>query len=397
MALLYSRTPEKRKKLLYGTGVLAGVALVTVGIFASNGWFPHTDAFSGKRYGWFGQPLAKNAPSAWNPLPDPTPTPQLSKELIYAGQKLITIEDKNATAVPPADLAIWRPGSQGVWWIFNPATGWAWAQVNWGVSGDKPIPGDFDGDGTTDCAVRRDGSPYATWYIFYSASGPSSFQFGENNDIPAQADYDGDGKTDAAVYRPPSGGATYGIWYVQGTTAGFYSQEWGEAGDIPISADYDGDGRADFAVFRSSNRTFYSIQSSTGNIVNYASGISSGISWCDECAVSSDYDGDGKADYAVFDQAAANWYIKPSSAIMSHIGTPSSTTSGGFGIFQWGSASDKAVHNDYDADGKTDLAVWTNSGTYEGRWHIKDSADASTRNVYWGQAGDTPVPAFFRR
>ena len=130
-------------------------------------------------------------------MPSPTPTPQLSKEYIRtSGGRLLAVEDKNAIGQPPADLAIWRPGTQGVWWIFNPATGSTWATVDWGITDDEPIPGDYDGDGTTDCAVRRDGSPYATWYVFYSASGPGSFQFGVNTDLPAQADYDGDGKTD---------------------------------------------------------------------------------------------------------------------------------------------------------------------------------------------------------
>ena len=35
----------------------------------------------------------------------PSPTPQLSKEYIYAGSRLLAVEDANANAAPPADLA----------------------------------------------------------------------------------------------------------------------------------------------------------------------------------------------------------------------------------------------------------------------------------------------------
>ena len=213
MSQFVSLTLEKRKKLFYCTTVLVFVLLVAAGIFAKNGWFPSTDALTGKRTGWFGRTIAKNAPSAWNPLPPPSATPlPLSKEYIYAGSRLLAVEDANANAAPPADLAVWRP-SNGYFYVLG-GPGSQQTYYQWGGTSnnphDWPVPGDYDGDGKTDFSIFRptDG----TWWITYSSSGSySSVQFGAScssngcdisvptsytGDLPDPADYDGDGKTD---------------------------------------------------------------------------------------------------------------------------------------------------------------------------------------------------------
>ena len=70
------------------------------------------------------KPNERSALARFNPFiapPSPTPTPQLSKEYIYAGSRLLAVEDANANAAPPADLAVWRPpgcvgtGCYAVW------------------------------------------------------------------------------------------------------------------------------------------------------------------------------------------------------------------------------------------------------------------------------------------
>ena len=143
MSLIPSIDPSKRKKLLYGSSAFALLFLVGLGVFAKNGWLPHTDALSGKKTGWFGKELPKNASSSWNPLamPTATPTPQLSKELIYAGSRLLAVEDANASAVPPGDLAVWRP-SGGTWFILG-GPGSAQTSYQWGGTGDIAVPGDY--------------------------------------------------------------------------------------------------------------------------------------------------------------------------------------------------------------------------------------------------------------
>ncbi|MBK8149479.1 MAG: hypothetical protein IPK58_15055 [Acidobacteria bacterium] len=56
-----------------------------------------------------------------------------------------------------------------------------------GVSGDFPAPGDYDGDGKFDPAVFR--SSNATWYLNQSQAGVSIQQFGSAGDFPTPSAY----------------------------------------------------------------------------------------------------------------------------------------------------------------------------------------------------------------
>ncbi|HQU81825.1 MAG TPA: VCBS repeat-containing protein [Pyrinomonadaceae bacterium] len=300
------------------------------------------------------------------PAPLPTATPQLAKEYIYAGSRLLAVEDANANAGAPADLAIWRP-STGYWWVMGSATSQQ-AGVSWGSNGDIPVPGDYDGDGKTDFSIFRPSA--SVWWIMKSSDNTFySLAFGASGDKTAPADYDGDGRTDATVFRPSTG-----YWYIQQSTSGFISQQFGLSTDVPAAADYDGDGKADLAVWRSSDTNFYSYNSSN-NQLNVADFNGSGTE-----VVSADYDGDGKADYAV--RNGTDWNIRKSSS--NQIET-----------VVWQQSSDKAVQNDYDGDGKVDIAVWHESN---GNWYIRKSgSNGGLRQEAWGQPGDIPVPAFYRR
>lgn len=90
---------------------------------------------------------------------------------------------------------------------------------------------DFNGDGTADRGVYRNGS----WII----SGQTTSYLGLGTDTPVPADYDGDGIADKAVYRT-------GAWITQGQPTVYF----GTATDKPVPADYDGDGTDERMIYR---------------------------------------------------------------------------------------------------------------------------------------------------
>jgi hypothetical protein len=207
--------------------------------------------------------------------------------------------------ITQADRTVFRP-STGQWFILpstNPRTP---IIQSWGLSGDIPVRGDFDGDGKTDFAVWRPST--GEWFIIPS-SNPSNIivqQWGVSGDVPVPGDYDGDGKTDFAVWRPSTG-----EWFIipSSNPSNIIVQQWGVSGDVPVPGDYDGDAKTDFAVWRPSNGTWYVIPSSNpSNIIVQQWGVSGDI------PVPGDYDGDGNTDFAVWRSSNGTWYVIPSSA-----------------------------------------------------------------------------------
>ena len=75
---------------------------------------------------------------------------------------------------------VWRP-SEGNWYIIN-LNGTIRIQ-QWGVSGDIPVPRDYDGDSKSDLAVWRPSE--GNWYIIKSSDGTTLIQqWGIGGDIP---------------------------------------------------------------------------------------------------------------------------------------------------------------------------------------------------------------------
>ena len=143
------------------------------------------------------------------------------------------------------DLVVWR-GSTGTWFWLTAATGFAPSSAgskqfgNLSL-GDVPITGDIDGDGLADLIVWR--ASAGRWFWLTSSTGyayasTGSAQWGNDaaGDRPLLGDFDGDGKADLIVWR-----ASTGMWFWLTSSSGYApsaagAKQWGSQaqGDLPI-------------------------------------------------------------------------------------------------------------------------------------------------------------------
>ncbi|MGD9631004.1 MAG: FG-GAP repeat domain-containing protein [Pyrinomonadaceae bacterium] len=286
--------------------------------------------------------------------------------LAIAGLTWVTAAAGQSETKVNSEFALFSP-AKGVWYT-NSSDGCAFVAIRWGMTTDKLVPADYDGDGQVDAAVWRPTS--GTWFIRRSSDAKAQIlNFGGNqisgSDVPVPADYDGDGKAEAAVWRSTTGEWIYGS--TKRTPVIF-----GVAGDVPVPADYDGDGRADLAVYRPTDNRWMILQSSDGTLRSVVFGKAG-----QQTLVPADYTGDGKADLAVY--STGKWLVLNSET-------------GEIEPFVFGFDDDIAAPGDYDGDGTADFAVYR-----KGTWYIYESGKPNFRTFEFGNADDVPLNAALTR
>lgn len=159
-------------------------------------------------------------------------------------------------------------GGQSVWYYRpsgNPSVPYSYAC--WGTTGDRPYPGDFDGDGKGDIVVVRNTGGSAVHYQMLSGGAINVLNYGLSGDKFVSSDFDADGRTDLCAVR--DSGTRHFDWFVTLSGNGqFFAVGWGAtATDYLVPGDYDGDGKSDIAVWRSGsggdNGYFYQLRSSS--------------------------------------------------------------------------------------------------------------------------------------
>ncbi len=170
--------------------------------------------------------------------------------------------------------------------------------------------------------------------------------------------------------------------------------------------DFNGDGKSDYVVTRSANATspstwYINYNDGTNGIssaVQFGTGVGLNTTTSDR-AVPEDFDGDGKDDIAVWRPTGTG---EPGKAFFFILQSSNNTVR----YEQFGSqGDDPSIVRDYDGDGKSDVAVFRKGNAVtpadpcggSAIWYYRPSATPTVnfRYVCWGALADFPMPGDF--
>ena len=162
-------------------------------------------------------------------------------------------------------VGVFRPDN-GILFLKNMnSTGFAEMGLNYGLTGDYPVTGDWDGNGSDTIGVYRDGS----FYLRNSNTvgfADLVFAFGQPGDQPVVGDWDGNGTDTIGVYRD-------GMFLLRNTnTAGVADESFllGNPGDVGIVGDWNADGQDTTGVFRPDSGVIFLKNANTSGFADVA-------------------------------------------------------------------------------------------------------------------------------
>jgi CSLREA domain-containing protein len=169
-----------------------------------------------------------------------------------AGSGSTTFTIANVPATGGDTTGVFRPTDGALYLKNQNTTGIADVQINYGLGGDYPIVGDWDGNGTVTIGIYRDGSFYLRNSNTIGVA-DIVFPFGTPGDQPIAGDWDGDGIDTIGLYHE----GTFFLRNQNSAGAPDATFALGVAGDVGIAGDWDGDGMDTTGVFRPSNGALY--------------------------------------------------------------------------------------------------------------------------------------------
>ncbi len=188
---------------------------------------------------------------------------------------------------------VFRPSNGALYLKNSNISGFADIQINYGLAGDYPVVGDWDGDGDATIGIYRNGS----FYLRNSNTigfADIVFPFGAPGDQPIAGDWNNDGIDTIGVYRPSNG--TFFLRNSNTFGAPDMIFALGIPGDVGIAGDWNGDGIDTTGVFRPSNGALYLKNTNATGFADIQ--INYGLPG--DRPVTGDWDGDGDDTIGVY-------------------------------------------------------------------------------------------------
>jgi len=203
----------------------------------------------------------------------------------------------------PDTVGVFRPSNGALFLRNSNTTGFANIAINYGLSGDYPVVGDWDGNGTDTIGVYRNG-------VFYLRNSNTlgfannTVAFGSPGDQPIAGDWNNDGFDTIGVYRSSTG--TFMLRNSNTAGPADLTFALGNAGDVGIAGDWNGDGIDTTGVFRPSNGMIFLKNTNASGFANIA--LNYGLPG--DQPVVGDWDNDGKTTIGIYRNA--RFYLRNS-------------------------------------------------------------------------------------
>ena len=208
--------------------------------------------------------------------------------------------------------------------------------TTYGMPGWKPVVGDWDGNGTATLGILNpDGGQGQPVFILSNRTdysyGDIVVAFGMPGDKPVVGDWDGDGTVTVGVYRPSE--STFYLRNSNTPGPADIVVPFLTSGDTPLAGDWDGDGVDTIGIHNSGNATFYLRNSNTSGPPNLAVGFGG----FGDKPVVGDWDGDGKTTVGSYQPSTSTFSLRNTN-----------TTGPADYVFQFGSANSLPVAGNWD-------------------------------------------------
>jgi parallel beta-helix repeat protein len=270
--------------------------------------------------------------------------------------------------------------------LFNAAVD---RKTGFGLSGDTPIIGDWNGDGKDEIGIYRPSTAQFALDMdgngLFNVAVDRKTGFGSVGDKPIIGDWNGDGKDEIGIYRPTTSQFALdmdgnGLF----NAAADRKTGFGLVGDIPIIGDWNADGKDDIGIYRPTTAQF-ALDMDGNGLFNAAADRKTGFGSVGDKPIIGDWNGDGKDEIGIYQPSTSQFALDMDGNGLFNAAVDRNT---GFGL-----VGDTPIIGDWNADGKDEIGIYR-PGTAQFALDMDGNGvfnGALDRKTGFGLVGDTPI------